>query len=66
MGPYIYFIMSNSNSKRSFFHVAMLLCNSSYVWCHMLGYTIAMQQTFSSIGTQLNDKCEEENWDRFN
>ena len=25
-----------------------------------------MQYIFSSIGTQLNDKCEEENWDHFN
>jgi hypothetical protein len=61
MCPYIYFIMSNFDSKCSF-HVAMLLCNVGHVWCHMYSYTIGMQFLVSK-SSQFNDKCEEENWD---
>ena len=31
----------------------------SHVWCHIQGYTVGIQYIFSSIGTQLNNKCEE-------
>ena len=66
MCPYIYFITSSSISEHSSFHVAMLLYNVAHVWFHMESYTIGKQHIFSTIGTQLNDKCEEENWDHFN
>ena len=40
------FLMSNSNIKCSFFHVAMLLCIVGHVWSHTISYTIGMQYIF--------------------
>jgi hypothetical protein len=45
--------------------VAVSICIFGHVWCHMSSWAIGIQYIFGSIGTHLNDDCEEKIWDRF-